>query len=65
MRAWCSFLAFNGYYKLFGWLYVGELGAHDADWCVGADASCRKLALPVKNQSLTPKRLHLCYKTLM
>jgi hypothetical protein len=28
-----SFLAFNGSYKLFGWLYVGELGAHDADWC--------------------------------
>ncbi|KAK9838553.1 hypothetical protein WJX81_007080 [Elliptochloris bilobata] len=26
------FLAFNGSYKLFGWLYVGELGAHDADW---------------------------------
>jgi hypothetical protein len=27
-----KFLAFNGSYKLFGWIYVGELGAHDADW---------------------------------
>ena len=43
MRAVCSFLAFNGYYKLFGWLYVGELGAHDADWCGGTAASCRSL----------------------
>lgn len=27
-----TFLAFNGSYKLFGWLYAGNLGAHDADW---------------------------------
>ena len=27
-----KFLAFNGAYKLFGWLYAGGLGAHDADW---------------------------------
>ena len=27
-----TFLAYNGPYKLFHWLYVGPLGAHDADW---------------------------------
>ncbi len=27
-----KFLAFNGSYKLFGWIPAGNLGAHDADW---------------------------------
>ncbi|KAK9812839.1 hypothetical protein WJX72_004577 [[Myrmecia] bisecta] len=27
-----KFLAYNGYYKVFNTFYVGELGAHDADW---------------------------------
>lgn len=27
-----KFLAFNGPYKLFRSLWVGPLGAHDADW---------------------------------
>jgi hypothetical protein len=27
-----KFLAFNGSYKLWGWLYAGEIGAHDGDW---------------------------------
>lgn len=29
-----KFLAFNGPYKLFRSLWVGPLGAHDADWWV-------------------------------
>ncbi|KAL0034634.1 hypothetical protein WJX77_000317 [Trebouxia sp. C0004] len=27
-----KFLAFNGSYKLFDWIYIGEVGAHDGDW---------------------------------
>ena len=27
-----KFLAYNGSYKLFGWIPAGDLGAHDADW---------------------------------
>ena len=27
-----KFLAFNGSYKLWGRIYLGEIGAHDADW---------------------------------
>ncbi|KAK9857191.1 hypothetical protein WJX84_004091 [Apatococcus fuscideae] len=27
-----KFLAYNGFYKLFGIFYAGEIGAHDADW---------------------------------
>ncbi|CAL5225933.1 g8728 [Coccomyxa viridis] len=29
---YCKFLAYNGSYKLFGWIYIGEVGAHDGDW---------------------------------
>ena len=27
-----KFLAFNGSYRVFGWIPAGDLGAHDADW---------------------------------
>ncbi|KAL3140806.1 hypothetical protein ABBQ32_005349 [Trebouxia sp. C0010 RCD-2024] len=27
-----TFFAFNGSYKLFDWIYIGEVGAHDGDW---------------------------------
>ena len=30
--AYMKFLAFNGSYRVFGWIPAGDLGAHDADW---------------------------------
>ena len=27
-----TFLAYNGWYKLFDRIYLGKIGAHDADW---------------------------------
>eukprot|EP00891_Asterochloris_glomerata_P006031 jgi/Astpho2/6031/Aster-03988 len=29
-----TFLAYNGWYKLFDRIYLGKIGAHDADWVV-------------------------------
>ena len=52
-----SFLAFNGSYKLFGWLYVGELGAHDADWCAAQPQGAAGPLLIQRLQLLL--RLHL------
>ena len=42
-----KFLAFNGPYKLFRSLWVGPLGAHDADWSALQSIeskSCSKMA---------------------
>ena len=27
-----TFLAYNGWYRLFDCIYLGKIGAHDADW---------------------------------
>lgn len=44
---YCKFLAYNGSYKLFGWIYIGEVGLFITLNPKGANSGCLKTALVV------------------